>query len=178
MNKSIASVSRQTIAEWIMIYNFALSIETARACAWINAFLVLTCSVTWTVGIKNAFWTACRWTTDVARKTRTNCLAIHFSTLSIIATRRWLARIVFDNRILLHNSNGRASNIRISFHSAWTSTHRKVIVDSTHCGWSTCTIARVNTFTLNASFISQTIAIQNTFRSAYCIWIAMQARET
>lgn len=93
-NEWIACMLWQATAYWVMIYDQALSVNSACTDAWIATFLVRTSLCLRAISVRNALGSTCRGTSDVSRNTRTNALTIDFSTLAIWSTRTWVAWIL------------------------------------------------------------------------------------
>ena len=176
-NEGATRVSGQTSTNRVMIENATFGIQTTSAQARVDALLVLTSFIAWTIGISNTFRSARRWTARITRKTRANRLIVYFAALTVRATRRWSTAVVFFHRRLLDDRS--ALNERISFGASWTCAHRKMIVNVTNGVWcASCALTRIDTLVSNTGLVSWTIAVQNTLRSALRVWITVQARET
>ena len=150
--------------------NSTFSIQSTCTRTWVNALLILACFVWRAIAIDNTLRTTCWWATYVVRKAWANGLIVYFPTLGITAT-RWRVTTV----ILFVLNDWSALNECVSFCTTWTSARREMIVYITLCSWCTsCTLAWINAMIPNTRLISWAFAIQNTFWSALCVWVALQ----
>jgi hypothetical protein len=159
-----------TSTDWAVISDFASRIYSASSLAWINAFLVYACLVLRAFGANNAFGSTSRRGSNIIGQTTAYSLIVQFATLRVCATRRWSARIlwsyrIFDSRI---TSCKWISCVSFNTRASWN-----VIDNFTICILSTSSRARINAFVSQASSISAAVRIENAFRSATVVRIAL-----
>lgn len=83
----ITSVTRRTSANWIVVFDCALSSNAAGVGARICALLLRASLVQWALGADNALRPAARWRANVGGQARANCLFIDNSALAVWSTR-------------------------------------------------------------------------------------------
>lgn len=96
-HKWITTEARSATADWIMIHNLTSSIETTRAWTWVCTFLIDARLILRAISTNHAFWSACRWRTNIIRLTRTNSIIVYNLTLTKWSTRRWYTRVLWSN---------------------------------------------------------------------------------
>lgn len=92
-NERISRISRRATAYGVVVDYLATTVYSASAGARINTLLVQAGSIQWTFCTANTFRSASWGAADVAGNTRAYRLTIYFSTLTVRATRWWIAWI-------------------------------------------------------------------------------------
>lgn len=111
-SESITFVAIEASTCWGMIYYVALSINSTQPRTWVNTFFSNTSLITSTFWIDRTLGPATWRCANVCWQARTWRNAINISTLRILATRTWIARVpVF----LLSNILGWSYNAQVCF---------------------------------------------------------------
>ena len=91
--EGIASVSRRTRAGCIMIYHLTASVGATSTRTWIGAFLIMTGEILSAIRANDALWSTIGWRSNKVGITRTNCVIIDNTTLTVGSTGRRYTRI-------------------------------------------------------------------------------------
>lgn len=89
----ISSISVHAITDWTVVIDPTFGILTASIWTWIDTFLINASFVVAALRANNTFRSTTRWTTNIVRQTRANCLVIDFPTLRVWTAWRWLTRV-------------------------------------------------------------------------------------
>lgn len=129
--KWLSRIARSTATYWIMINDLTFCIYSTSSRTRINTFLIGASFVKITIGTNSTFRSTRRWRAQKSLQTRTNSLAIIFSTTTVRSTWR---RTTW---IYVNDFHWAALSESVSCHSRWTSAHRNVIVDIANCALTT-----------------------------------------
>lgn len=152
-----------------MIDDYTLSSNAASSGAGIYTFPIVAGHVGGTVGTDNTLGSTIWRCVQISRETRTDSLVLYLSALAVRPARRRIAR-VFRYRFVYRGAYYEG----VAGHFRRASADRYVISDGAqgiHAADSE--IARIPTLALNASPVSRTIGIQNTFRTTSKVRISL-----
>jgi hypothetical protein len=147
-----------TLIEWVtpealeagagsyMVDHLALGTDATCSRTGVYAFEVRTCSVSWTIRVRNALWpTHSVWISKVPFDATTDCSVISWSTLRVRSTRTWVTRV---HRVIRRCDHFRplvALSEWISYVATGTLAYGQVVQHRTFCIESASTFTWVHT---------------------------------
>jgi hypothetical protein len=174
----IASVSRRTAADRIVVDDLTFGIDAASSRAWIAALLVATSLILGTFIAGHTLGSTGWRRSNVSRDARANCLAVDLAALRVWTTRRgltWVLRLdwgwtkeklgVKKRTIWMEGKIrtlvGRTLDKRVSSHALRTRAHRDVIDHVTDSVLAASSRTWINAFVPDTSLVTRTVVVDD-----------------